>query len=230
LKIEIFCTFKVRKKISSTPIGALSEGKELHMSLQENQKIIEKPIGLPKKSKEENSAEFQAFRDNFDLIMKHPDMIINTPELYFTSFSCAFVSLSYLGHYQVGIGHMLELWEQDLLIDTCDHCQGPLYIFSAGGSLLSGSNGCVGICGDCKKLSKKVLPSTLPILEALKHVKSKVNKQKILKTKGQYFSWKHGLVGKPVPDKVIESGVEPASVKELVERLRQFENGNDCSD
>jgi hypothetical protein len=57
-----------------------------------------------------------------------------------------------------------------------------------------------------------------------------VNKQKILKTKGQYFSWKHGLVGKPVPDKVIESGVEPASVKELVERLRQFENGNDCSD
>ena len=51
----------------------------------------------------------------------------------------------------------------------------------------------------------------------------KKNKRKILRTRGQYFSWKHGLTGKPAPDRILEAGVQPATFKELVEEIQQRE-------
>jgi len=191
------------------------------MEIKENQQIIEQVITLPKKSKEENDIDFKLFRDNLDLILENTDLIINNPELFHTSFNRTSINLAYLGGNHAPLGVLLQLWRDGILVDECNVCSGKLYIFCAGGSPLSGSNGCIGICGACKAISKKSLPSTGPIIKSLECLKANLNKRKILRTKSQYFSWKNGLTGEVTPDEIIEEGVTPADMEELIFRLKK---------
>ncbi len=195
------------------------------MQLQKNQQIIEQIIFLPERTQEEHRREFQLFTDNFDLIWRNADIIINTPEFYYSYFHCAFISAMFMGNYYLRIGQLLHLWKQNTLVDTCDKCQGPLYIFCAGGSPLSGRNRCSGICGDCKKFSSISLPGCRRVMEALHFIKTNQNKRKVIRTKGQSFSWGEGLVGEAVPDEVIEEGIQPATFTDVVARLKQCEAG-----
>ena len=196
------------------------------MQLQKNQRIIEQIIFLPERTQEEHRREFQLFTDNFDLIWRNDDLIINTLEFYYSYFQSAMISVAYFGGGYITIGQLLEAWKQNLLVDTCDKCQGVLYIFCAGGSPLSGSNGCLGICGDCKQVSQTRLQGIRTVIEALIFIKKNLNKRKILRTWGQHFSWKDGLVGSPVPDEVIEEGIEPVTFADVVTRLIQYETGD----
>jgi hypothetical protein len=61
------------------------------------------------------------------------------------------------------------------------------------------------------------------IFKALKQIKSHLNQQTILRTRGQYFSFKEGLAGEPVPDIVLEPGITPVSFEELLRRLKQHD-------
>ncbi len=194
------------------------------MELQENQKIIEQIIQAPVSSEKDERKDFDLFRDNLDLILESADLIINTPELYYASFNAANINLAYLGGHQAPIGVLLQLWKDGILMGKCPKCYGKVYIFCAGGSPLSGSHSCLGICRDCRKISKIQLSSVGPIIEALKHLKANINKRKILRTKGQYFSWGDGLMGEPVPDEIIEEGIQPQTIKGLVTMLKQYNN------
>ena len=195
------------------------------MELKDNQQIIEESLTLPKISQEERAAELQLLADNLDLIWRNADIIINTPEFYYSYFHCAFISVAFLGGYYLRLGQLVHLWKQNTLVVTCDECQGPLYIFGAGGSPLSGRNHCSGICGDCKKFSSKSLRGFRTVMEALDFIKKHQNKRKVIRTKGQSFSWGEGLVGEAVPDEAIGEGIQPATFTDVVARLKQYETG-----
>ncbi len=190
------------------------------MELEENQQIIEEIVTLPGKSQEERAAEFDLFRENFDLILKHSDLIISTPEYYHSHFIGLPVGLAYMSGYDPPLGALLELWAAGEFIDVCDGCGGRLYLVQAGGSPLSGLNKVLGICERCKKKSCKSLSSTGPILKAHKHIKNNLNKRKKLRTKGQHFSFKDGLAGESVPDQILQEAVDPVSISSLVHDLQ----------
>lgn len=59
-------------------------------------------------------------------------------------------------------------------------------------------------------------------MKAFEHVKYNINTRLILRTRGQAFSFKDGLVGDPVPDKVIETGVRPVTMTKLLSDLREM--------
>jgi hypothetical protein len=179
-------------------------------------------IALPKKTKQERRKEFVLFKENFDLILKYSELIINTPKYFHSYIESSTVSLAYMGGYYAHIGALLQLWEEDSFVDECNQCNGKLYFFQGGGSPLSGGNGCMGICGECGTILCKRLDGTKALMKAFDHVKYSLNTRLILRKKGQAFSFKDGLVGDPVPDKVIESGVEPVTMTELLADLRKI--------
>ena len=190
------------------------------MELEENQRVIEELVTLPDKSEEEKKAEFELLRDNLDLILKYSDLIISTPEYYHSHLIGMPVGLAYMGGYDPPLGALLELWTAVEFIDACDGCGGCLYLVQAGGSPLSGSNKALGICGGCKKKSCKTLSRVGSILIALDHIKKNLNIRKKIRTKGQYFSFKEGLAGQPVPDQILQEAVDPVSISSLIHDLQ----------
>ncbi len=190
------------------------------MELKENQQVIEEIVTLPDKSKDDNAAEFELFRDNLDLVLNCSDLIISTPEYYHSHLIGLPVGLAYMGGYDPPLGALLELWAAGEFISVCDDCGGRLYLVQAGGSPLSGSNKVLGVCSWCKKSSCKTLSGTKAIFRALEHIKNNLNKRKKLRTKGQYFSFKDGLVGEPVPDQILQEAVSPVSISTLVHDIK----------
>ncbi len=191
------------------------------MELKENQQVIEEIVTLPDKSKEEKAAEFDLFRDNFDLVLKHSDLIISTPEYYHSHLIGLPIGLAGMGGYVPPLGALLELWSANEFIDVCDSCGSKLYLLQAGGSPLSGSNKVLGICEECKKSYYKTLSSSGPIVKAHKHIKKNLNKRIKLRTKGQYFTFKYGLTGEPVPDQILKEAVSPISIDSLIQILKE---------
>ncbi|MFO8048874.1 MAG: hypothetical protein R6U29_07570 [Desulfosudaceae bacterium] len=197
------------------------------MEIQENQKIIEKIVPPPEQSAAAKEAEFALFREHLDLIFTYADNILQTPQLFFCGLGHARISLAYLGDYQPPLGALLHLWRQNRLTDTCQHCGGDLLLFCAGGSPLSGSNSCTGLCRDCRRVSGKTLASFIPVVKTLPYIRANLNSRKILRTRGQRFSFQHGLVGDPVPDQVIAKEVTPVSLEVLIRRLRKYESNRE---
>ena len=193
------------------------------MKLKENQKIIEQVIDLPEKSEEIYTKDFELFIDNLNIILRHTDLIIRTPELFHSSFYRSHIGLTLLGGHYIPLGVLLKLWRDEILIGKCNECSGKLYIFSGGGSPLSGMNSCTGVCGRCKVVSTSSLPSIGPIMKSFKILRSNLNKRKVIRTRGQYFTWKHGLTGKAVPDKIIKDSVVPVGMEELIFKLKKNE-------
>jgi len=194
------------------------------MEIQENQKIIEKIVFPPEQSAAEKEAEFALFRDNLDLLFRYAETIIDTPQLFFCGLGHARISVAYLGDYHPPLGALLHLWQQDQLTDVCDHCGGDLLLYCAGGSPLSGSNTCSGHCRSCRRVSGKTLPSFAPVTKTLPYIRAHLNTRKILRTRGQGFSFQHGLVGTPVPDQVIAKEVTPVTLAVLIRCLKKYEN------
>lgn len=181
---------------------------------------IKEIITLPRQSKSEIRKETEMFKENFSLILDHASLIINTPRYYYSYLENFIVGLVYLGGYRACIGSLLQLWEKGIFMDECSYCGGSLYLFSGKGSPLSGSNSCAGICNECTEISHKNLPDVKQIVNAYTHVKNNLNTRQILRTKGQAFSFKSGLVGSPVPDRVIRQGIIPVTMTELINEIR----------
>ncbi|WP_045217360.1 hypothetical protein [Desulfonatronovibrio magnus] len=184
---------------------------------------IEEIITLPRQSKSEIKKETEMFKENFSLILDNSRLIMNTPRYYYSYLESFIVGLVYLGGHKASIGSLLQLWEKGIFMDECRHCGGSLYLFSGKGSPLSGSNSCAGICNECREISHKNLPDVKQIMNAYKHVKDSINARLILRTKGQTFSFKSGLVGSPVPDRIIRQGISPATMTELINEIRMLE-------
>ncbi|MFP4447058.1 MAG: hypothetical protein ACLFPD_12520 [Desulfosudaceae bacterium] len=197
------------------------------MESSQNQKIIAKIVPPPEQSAAEKEAEFALFRDNLDLIFRYAGTIIDTPQLFFCGLGHARISVAYLGDYHPSLGALLHLWQQGRLTDVCPHCGGELLLFCAGGSPLSGSNTCSGLCRRCRRVSGKTLPSFAPVTKTLPYIRAHLNIRKILRIRGQRFSFRHGLVGDPVPDQVIQKEVTPVTLEVLLRRLRKYESNRE---
>ncbi len=192
------------------------------MVLGEN-RTIRQIITLPEQSKESRQKELELFREHFDLILKYADLIISTPRYFHSYLENSNIGLMYIGGYYAPMGVLLQLWKNNEFVDECDLCNGQLYLFHGGGSPLSGSNKCQGICKECKTLSQKRLSDVEPLATALKHIKNNLNYQLIQQTKGEVFSFKDGLTGKPVPDKILEEGIIPVTITELINEIQEFD-------
>ncbi|MGM0611320.1 MAG: hypothetical protein ACQES5_09565 [Thermodesulfobacteriota bacterium] len=187
---------------------------------------IDQIVTLPKQTKQEREKEFKYFKDNFNLILKYSALIINTPRYFHSYLECSIINLAYMGGYYAPIGALIQLWKKDIFVGKCQECSGKLYFFQGGGSLLSGSNRCMGICEKCGTVSCKKIFGIKELLKAFEHIKKNINTRSILRTKGQYFSFKEGLVGNPVPDKIIEAGIKPVTMTKLLNDLREV-NGQE---
>jgi transcriptional regulator with XRE-family HTH domain len=77
--------------------------------------------------------------------------IKNTCELYFATVPAARISVLFSGKPEsdLYLGELLTLWKNGNWRTVCSSCKGELFIFSAGGSPLSGSGSAVGICREC---------------------------------------------------------------------------------
>lgn len=186
-------------------------------------RTIRQLITLPEQPQESRQKELELFRENFDLILKNSDLIINKPRYFHSYLEASSIGLMHMGGHYAPLGALLQLWKNNEFIDKCDHCKGQLYLFHGGGSPLSGSNKCLGICRKCKTISRKSLPGVKSLVNALKHIKNNLNYQLIQQTKGEFFSFKDGLIGNPVPDKILEEGIIPVTITELISELQEFD-------
>ena len=141
--------------------------------------------------------------------------------MYFIQIEDIYISLAFLGDYNIPLGALLELWEQGLLIDFCDQCHSKLYIYNAGGSPLSGRNQCLGLCLNCGDVVNKSINSMGTLVQALKYVKDRQNVQVIKKIKRQYFSFSKGLDGEPDAEQIVNEGVTPVSIFQLIQEVRK---------
>lgn len=79
-------------------------------------KQIGQIITLPKQTKQERREEFTLFKENFDLILRYSDLIIDTPRYFHSYLECSIIGLAYLGGYYAPTGALLQLWKKETYI------------------------------------------------------------------------------------------------------------------
>lgn len=89
--------------------------------------------------------------EHFDLILQNTDRIIATKEFRNITFYGLGIKASFIErHRPLTLGELMFIWNKNQLI-AYDECCGPVYIFAASGSPLSGSHNYRGICSCYKK-------------------------------------------------------------------------------
>jgi hypothetical protein len=156
-------------------------------------------------------------------------LIIKTPEYFYILLEGFHVGTSITGISYIPIGGLLLLWRDEELICQCPECDGKAYIFQAGGSILSGNHSFTAICPECLRCfcdkASSFQEIYFPIFSKLKKYP---NKRIIFKRKTQGFSWGQGLVGKPTPDEIIDSGIPTIEFKSLIANLKE-NNKRSCN-
>ncbi|MFH1024615.1 MAG: hypothetical protein V1809_14635 [Planctomycetota bacterium] len=90
------------------------------------------------------------FRENFRLILSRQEEILARSDYFYCTFGSAWLSIAYIGPGgTIPLGALLLLWRWGQLIEKCPSCGGKVYIAVAGGSPLSGSHNCHGVCAGC---------------------------------------------------------------------------------
>ena len=77
------------------------------------------------------------------------DQVAASPSSYFCTPSCCWASLAYIKGGPLCLGWLLELHLSRKLTGTCPACLAELFITQLGGSILSGTNFCKGVCLQC---------------------------------------------------------------------------------
>ncbi len=189
--------------------------------LADNQTIVYEELPLPEESEEEACKNRQLLCDNIELFLANAELILNTPEYYQIRHSWSYIGSSYIGSRNIPLGLFLQLWQNDLCLGECPHCNGKAYIFQAGGSILSGYYHYNAVCPACREIVSNSLDRGLPALvkPAIDLYNTSIQKRKILRTKGPRFSWGKGVVGEQVPDQILKDVVEPVRLATMIEGL-----------
>ncbi len=192
-------------------------------NLAENQFIVYEELPLPKEIQAEARKNKQLLCDNLELILGSADKIINTPEFFHIRHKWSYIGSNWVGVRHIPLGVLLLLWQEGLCIDQCPNCRGKIYIFRAGGFILSGWYRYEAICPSCRELviGSRNTGLALLVKPAFDLYKSNVQRKKLLRTRGPRFSWSKGVVGEKVPDKVLEDVVKPVSLENMVEMLQK---------
>lgn len=183
--------------------------------------LLELELPLPDKTDVEHRADIELFRRNIALILKHKKRIIATPKYFFIRFRNSFLGSTITGYWPVPLGIWLLYWSEGKNIMRCPECEYSAFIFNASGSPLSGRNQISIVCADCQEISYIRVASFnsifIPVFELRKMYP---NKQVILRTKSQFFSWGKGLVGEETPDRLIRDCVHAVELSVLIDDLR----------
>jgi hypothetical protein len=189
------------------------------MEIFEERTVVQN-ILPPAKTKAEHQSDFDLFLNHFKLILEHQEIILNTPKYFQILLERFHVGTSITGIAYIPLGVLLLLWRDEELICQCPECNGNSYIFQAGGSLLSGDHRYTAICPECKRCFCGRASSFGEIYSPICSILKKYpNTETILKRRTTTFSWGQGLVGKPTPDEVIDSGIPTIEFKSLIKLL-----------
>lgn len=97
--------------------------------------------------------EYEFFLINFRTIIENLDIIINTPKYYNVIFDFAYSGFSLSGGKSIYLGHLAQCWQEGVLYEKCNRCNGRNYVFKAGASSLgTGNNIYWGYCADCNSI------------------------------------------------------------------------------
>lgn len=189
---------------------------------EENVQIIEKRMPLPERNREEQHEDFTLFCDHFNLIKQNAKIIIADEKLFYCSFHLAMIGNYIMGVRYLPVGLLLLLWEDEMMVDSCQECCNKIYIIGAGGSPLSGTNRYWGYCPYCEKEVKgSYKPFHALWRPAIKMLSGYRNITVLECRKTQHFSWRYGLVGEETPDKIIKEAVKGVTLQELICTLNQ---------
>ena len=190
-------------------------------SSQKTELVKERP--LTPKSDEEHRHDTALFLENISLILSNQERIVNTPEFFNVRFKEAHFGAVHIGvEWYLPSGVLILLWRKGEWVKTCPKCGGIVYVYRALGSPFSGTALWKGVCASCgNTLSEQ--DNTFPSLfkPAFEMRDKYMNRIRILKTRGQKFSWSEGLKGKPVEDIVVDKGKEAVEMVELLDLLKK---------
>ena len=206
------------------------------------EKIIKEVIVPPGKSKEELMIERQLFFDNFDLIFENDEFIKKNKRLFYTRSRIFYVGTSLAGIKYIPAGVLTILWRQGKLTDKCPHCSGTVYIYAAGGSLLSGANVYNAHCRECRKEIRGSMSSIGiiygPVVELLKIYPSVIVKKKLFLARESFLKGKSRNIGltaslkmmneikhiseqKPLPEIIIDDSAAGCDLETLMRILKE---------
>lgn len=181
----------------------------------------------PENSGEEEREDAQRlFRENLSLVLSYQQDIISCSEYFFCPLPIAWCSVLFIaGSGPLCLGYLLLGWSNGTLTEQCVACGGTVLITCFGGSMLSGSNWCFGLCRDCGQSQKSHSAPTVFkdrvdfVLAARKQFPHELSYCE--EYDGFVFSWGgNGL--KPARKKrlVVKPVVHPVSLDVLLEELK----------
>lgn len=183
--------------------------------------VVEEDVPVPENTKVEQCDEYKILVENIPLLMSHVEVVVNRAEFFHIRFGFMHLGTTISGTTYLPLGIILGLWENYNWIGKCRDCGSKVYITSAGGSGLSGSHHYSGFCTTCVKHFYGHFSSFGELRGPVHSIKNNFsNRRKILKTHGKFHSWKYGLIGEDVPDVVVDEGVVPAEISELISYLK----------
>lgn len=192
-------------------------------NLAENQFIVYEELPLPKESQAEVRKNKQLLCDSLELILGNAGKIIDTPEFFHIRHEWSYIGSNWVGVRYIPLGVLLLLWQKGLCIDQCPNCSGEIYIFRAGGFVLSGWYRYEAICPSCREIviGSRNTGLALLIKPAFNLYRSNLQRKKLLRTRGPRFSWSKGVVGEKIPDKFLEDVVKPVNLEKLIYVLKK---------
>jgi len=91
------------------------------------------------------------FTENFSIILKKSQLIIETPEFYNCKPSFIRMSNPMMGA-PINLGNLCQLWAQGEFIEHCKICGDLLFIFAGAGNFAGTISQTQGICQSCKQI------------------------------------------------------------------------------
>ncbi|MBE7558004.1 hypothetical protein HS125_03260 [bacterium] len=137
-------------------------------------------------------------------LLEHAHTIMTQERYFWCRLEKARVSLAYAGDCELCLGALVTLWTQGEFLQPCPKCGGAAYVVGVGGSPLSGNNSWGGLCPRCDAAVSGSAKPFAPLFQRAWNVGVRhPNPVMIEKGERARFSWKHGLVGKSTPDRIL---------------------------
>lgn len=174
----------------------------------ENQEKLYEELSMPEESEFEAEANKKLFCNNLELILGNADIVINNPEFFHISHKWSYIGSNWIGKRYLPLGVLLMLWQKDLFIAECPKCNSKVYLFQAGGLVLSGSYSYEAVCINCREIVSGERASGFGTLikPALDLYNEAYQKRKVLYKMG--------------PDKILEDVIKPASLAAMINSFK----------
>ncbi len=171
---------------------------------------------MPTHEDEARAEELKSFHRNFYVILENFDKILENEKYFFCELPDGFLSMPYVGSDgPIKLGILVMLWQQGQLIRKCDDCDGEVYIRGAGGSPLSGSYKCWGLCSGC--LKDKCFSGESGFSSIWKPIRELMKKFPSFTSKAGFMG---GLSGETTPDVNVSEKNQAADIATLISDLK----------